>query len=86
MPKLTNQAIRELLVNLGFEPGELAENNHRTFRHPASGSVLLVPDNKSSEAPRPADLVGIRTHLVYQGHLDEGAFDRFVEQATLPVN
>jgi hypothetical protein len=86
MPKLTNKAIRELLVNLGFEPGELAENNHRVFRHSASGSVLLVPDNKSSEAPRPVDLVGIRTHLAYQGHLNEREFDRFVEQATLPVN
>jgi hypothetical protein len=86
MPKLTNQALRELLVNLGFEPGDLAENNHRIFRHSASGAVLLVPDNKSSETPRPADLVGIRTHLAYQGHLDERAFDHFVELATLPVS
>jgi hypothetical protein len=86
MPTLTNHALRALLVGLGFEPGELTENNHRVFRHPSSGSVLLLPDNKSSEVPRPADLVGIRTHLAYRGHLDESAFDRFVEQATLAVN
>nr|AUN37417.1 hypothetical protein [uncultured bacterium] len=85
MSKLTNQSLRDLLVKLGFEPGALAERNHRVFRHPASGCALLLPDNKSSEPPRPADLMAVQVQLAHQGHLDKGAFDYFVEHATLPA-
>ena len=77
--------LRELLVGLGFEQAELADKNHRVFRHPLSGCVLLLPDNKSLEAPRPADLVGVRTHLAYRGHMDEQAFEQFIEKAAQPT-
>lgn len=85
MVKLTNQLLKQLLIKLGFEPGAVTAKKHRVFRHPASGCTLFLPENKQSEPPRPADLVGIRTDLAYQGHLDEEAFDHFVEEGELPA-
>jgi hypothetical protein len=85
MSKITNHKLRELLVELGFAAGERTERNHRIFRHPVSGCVLLLPDNKSQEQPRPADLVGVKAHLSIQGHLDEESFDHFVTHGELPT-
>ena len=82
MPKITNSILRQLLADLGFEQGHVTSKMQRAFRHPESGCTLLLPENKSAEAPRPADLAGIRGHLVYQGHVHEEAFDRFLEQGT----
>ncbi len=84
MFKLTNKVLRELLVELGFERGQVTDKKHRVFRHPESGCTLLLPNNKSANAPRPADLVGVKTHLACQGHLDEEAFDHFVSAGKLP--
>jgi hypothetical protein len=75
----------QLLTDLGFERGEVTAKRLRVFRHPESGCKLFLPDNKSAEAPRPADLVGIKGQLAYQGHLDEQAFDHFVEEGKLPA-
>ena len=86
MSKLTNKTLRQLLIDLGFEQGKVTDKKHRVFRHPQSGCMLLVPNNKSSEVPRPADLIGVKTHLAYQGHLDEEAFEHFVEHGELPAN
>ena len=83
MRKLTNRTLSQLLLDLGFEQGRVTEKNHRVFRHPESGCTLLLPNNKSSEPPRPADLIGVKTHLAYQGHLEEDAFDHFVERGKL---
>ncbi len=83
MHKLTNKTLSQLLLDLGFEQGQVTEKNHRVFRHPESGCVLLLPNNKSSESARPADLIGVKTHLAYQGHLEEKAFDYFVERGKL---
>lgn len=85
MPRITNHQLRELLIELGFAPTQRTEKNHRVFRHPASGCVLLLPDNKSTEHPRPADLVGVKAHLSLQGHLDEESFDYFVTHGELPA-
>ena len=85
MATLTNSILRQLLADLGFELGEVTAKNRRTFRHPESGCILLLPENKLSEPPRPADLMAIRGHLAYQGHLDEDAFDCFVDEGKLPM-
>jgi hypothetical protein len=82
--RLTNELLAQLLLTLGFEAGEVAERNHRVWRHPESGCTLLLPVNKTREAPRPADLVGIRAHLDLHGHLDETAFDSFAAEGRLP--
>jgi hypothetical protein len=37
------------------------------------------------EAPRPADIVGLRDQLALQGHLDEGSFDYFALEGRLPA-
>ncbi len=44
--KTTNQSLAALLTRLGFEPSEEAEKFHRAWRHPESGTVLLLPANK----------------------------------------
>ena len=83
MPSLTNKMLRQLLIDLGFEQAEVTDKKQRVFRHPESGCTLMLPDNKSLESPRPADLIGVKTHLAYQGHLDEEAFEHFVKQRQL---
>ena len=85
MRTLTNHLLRQLLVELGFEHGDVTAKNHRVFRHPDSGCTLFLPENRLSERPRPADLVGIRADLAYRGHLDEDAFDRIVVDGELPA-
>ncbi len=83
--RLTNKKLNQLLLDLGFEQGEIAEKNHRVWRHPASGCILLLPGNKTLETPRPADLVGIKAQLDLHGHLDKEAFEFFVTEGKLPV-
>ena len=80
---LTNQKLAELLSTLGFEPGEATKKKHRFWRHPESGCTLPLPVNKLLEAPRPANLIGIKAHLNQHGHLDEEAFDFFAAEGRL---
>ena len=84
--KITNQELRRLLLELGFVPGEPAQNNHRAFRHPGSGCVIVLPDNRDEDNARRADVAGVRDHLAQQGHLDEVLFDRFLIEGKLPVS
>ena len=82
--RLTYKLLNQLLANLGFQRGDVTERNHRVWRHPVSGCTLVLPDNKSLETPRPADLVGIQAQLDQQGHMDEDAFHRFASSGKLP--
>ena len=82
--RLTNKMLNQLLSDLGFQVGELTSRNHRVWQHPESGCTLLLPDNKSLQAPRPADLVAFKAHLSLQGHLDEEDFDFFIAEGKLP--
>lgn len=82
---LTNERLGGLLRSLGFEPRELVKDAFRRWEHPDSGCILLLPANKTQEAPRPADLVGMKAHLELQGHLDAEAFEFFVTEGKLPV-
>ncbi len=83
--KVTNKGLRQLLFDLGFAREELVKNNHRVFRHPDSHCVIMLPDNRDTDAARPADLAGVRDHLAHQGHLEESIFDRFVVEGQLPI-
>jgi hypothetical protein len=44
----TNKALNQLLLNLGFERGEVTKSNHQTWRHPDSGCRLVLPANKAN--------------------------------------
>ena len=82
--RLTNKDLDTLLVRLGFEAGETTERFCRVWRHPEAGTTLLLPANRTLEPPLEVDLVSVRTHLDYNGHLDADAFDEFVRTEKLP--
>ena len=82
---MTHQLLNQLLSDLGFRQGEVSKTNHRTWRHPESGCTFFLPVNKIEEAPRSADIVGIRAQLALHGHLDEDTFDYFAIEGRLPV-
>ncbi len=82
---MTNRLLNQLLSELGFQQGNVGKSNHRTWRHPESGCVFFLPGNKIEEAPRSADVVGVRAQLAWHGHLDEDAFDYFALEGRLPV-
>lgn len=63
MALITN---KQLLVDLGFNQGEVTEKNNRYWHH-ASGTTLVLPNNKVLETATQADLPTVG------GHLDNGA-------------
>jgi hypothetical protein len=83
---MTNKSINQLLSDLGFQPGGVGEKNHRTWRHAESACVLILPANRVDEAARQADIIGVRSQLALQGHLDEESFDYFAVEGRLPAS
>jgi len=81
MAQLTNKMLAGLLSKLGFEPGNVTSKNNRVWEHPTSNCTLFLPNNKVNEAPRPGDIVGVRTQL----DLDGQEFDAFVVKGELPA-
>ncbi|MBN1911651.1 MAG: hypothetical protein JW818_18055 [Pirellulales bacterium] len=81
--KPTNQQLRQLLVDLGFDAHESVEPNCLVFEHAESKARVLMPSNRDKEPAREADVLSIRTHLMYRGHLDQAGFERFMEEGTL---
>jgi len=45
-----------------------------------------MPSNKDEERAREADVISIRTHLMYRGLLDQAGFERFMRKGTLEVS
>jgi len=80
---ITNQQLRQLLSNLGFEKQDSVEPKCLVFEHPESHARLLLPSNRDDQAARSADVLSLRTHLLHRGHLTEEAFDSFVEHGQL---
>ena len=80
---ITNQRLRDLLIQLGFDSRQSVEPKCLVFEHTESGARLLLPSNKDEEPARPADVHSIRTHLLYRGHLDEAGFDAYIEHGQL---
>jgi len=85
MHRLTNELLNQLLLQLGFEAGDVTEKHHRVWRHPSSGCTLLLPANKAQESPRPAILLAVQAQLDQQGHLKPEAFQFFAVEGRLPV-
>lgn len=83
--RITNSKLALLLSHLGFESSPAKQPKFIEWRHPISGCALILPENKARESPRPTDIEGIKAQLDMQGHLDEDAFDRFLEEGQLPV-
>ncbi|MCU0982709.1 MAG: hypothetical protein MUF25_26410 [Pirellulaceae bacterium] len=83
MNRVTNRQLRELLRDLGFESRGSVEPKCFVLEHPKSKARLLLPSNKDDEEARFADILSIRTHLVYRGHLDDEQFERFIENGQL---
>jgi hypothetical protein len=81
--KPTNQQLRQLLFELGFQARNSVEPNCLVMEHPDSRTRLLLPSNKDSDPAREADVLSIRTHLMYRGHLDEAGFDAFLAEGRL---
>jgi len=78
--------LRKLLGELGFEPRNSAEPKCLVFEHPIAKTRLLLPSNRDDEDARLADVVSIRTHLLYRGHVDEDAFEYFIEHGHLQAS
>lgn len=81
---ITNETLSRLLSDLGFEPRQMTEKNRRVWSHGESGCTVLLPANRSHEAARPADIVGLRAQLDLHGHIDEEVFDSFLAEGKLP--
>jgi hypothetical protein len=82
----TNHQLRHLLLDLGFEARQSVEPNCLVFEHAESKACVLMPSNKDEEPARDADVISIRTHLMYRGHLDQAGFERFVREGTLKAS
>ncbi len=82
----TNHQLRQLLMDLGFEVRESVEPNCLVFEHAESKARMLMPSNKDEEPAREADVISIRTHLMYRGHLDQAGFELFMEAGTLKAS
>ena len=83
--KLTNQELRQLLLDLGFERETMVKNQNRVFRHPASKCIVVVPDNRNADAARLADILGVKDQLAQHGHLEEATFDQSLTNRKLPA-
>ena len=79
----TNHQLRELLIDLGFEARNSVEPKCQLFEHFDSKARVLLPLNKDEEPAREADVISIRTHLMYRGHLDQAGFEQFLKEGVL---
>ena len=82
----TNRQLRKLLTDLRFEARKSVEPNCLVFEHADSKARVLMPSNKDEEPAREADVISIRTHLMYRGHLDHAGFERFMEEGRLKAS
>lgn len=79
----TNHQLRQLLIDLGFEARNSVEPKCQVFEHSDSKARVLLPLNKDEEPAREADVISIRTHLMYRGHLDQAGFEKFLKEGVL---
>jgi hypothetical protein len=82
----TNHQLRHLLLDLGFEARQSVEPNCLVYEHAESRARVLMPSNKDEEPARDANVISIRTHLMYRGHLDQAGFERFVKEGALKAS
>jgi hypothetical protein len=82
----TNHQLRQLLLDLGFSARDSVEPNCLVFEHAESKARVLMPSNKDEEPAREADVISVRTHLMYRRHLDQVGFERFMKEGTLKAS
>ena len=82
----TNRQLRELLLDLGFEAHKSVDPNCLVLEHAESKARMRMPANRDEEPAREADVISIRTHLMYRGHLDQAGFERFLKEGTLKAS
>ena len=82
----TNRQLRQLLLDLGFAARNSVKPNCLVFEHAGSKARMLMPSNWDEEPAREADVISIRTHLMYRGHLDHAGFDWFLKEGSLKVS
>lgn len=82
----SNHQLRQLLVDLGFEQRASVEPKCLVFEHPKSQARLLMPSNRDEEPAQEADIISIRTHLMYRGHLNQTEFEQFLSEGTLKAS
>jgi hypothetical protein len=82
----TNHQLRQLLIDLGFKARKSVEPKCQVFEHFESKARVLLPSNQDEEPAREADVMSIRTHLMYRGHLDQVGFERFLKVGTLKAS
>ncbi len=83
---VTNQQLRSLLNDLGFDSKASEEPKCLSFEHHGSKAKVLLPSNKDDEPARSADVLSVKTHLLLRGHLDEAAFDMFLNHGVLKAS
>jgi hypothetical protein len=79
----TNHQLRPLLIDLRFEARNSVEPKCQVFEHSDSKARVLLPLNKEEEPAREADVISIRTHLMYRGHLGQAGFEQFLKDEVL---
>ena len=84
--KVTNSQLRQLLTDLGFTSRASVEPKCAVFEHTDSGARLLMPANRDNEPAREADILSLRMHLDRRGHLEQDAFDEFIEHGVLKAS
>jgi hypothetical protein len=78
----TNHQLRQLLIDIGFEARQSVEPNCLVFEHQNSSACLLLPSNKDENPAREADILSVRTHLIYRGLIDQAGFETFLQNVT----
>ncbi len=77
--------LRRLLIDLGFEetPYRVEKpipSSHVVFRHPESGVLLIMNQQRPKEKIDPATLISVRKHLVESGMVEQEAFENLLHK------
>lgn len=83
--RITNKQLNQLLVDLGFERGEATTRHKRFWHHAEAGTTVVLPDNKALEAAAQIDVMALREHLHFRGHMTRDEFDGFLADGQLPA-
>jgi predicted RNA binding protein YcfA (HicA-like mRNA interferase family) len=77
---ITADKFKKTLFNLGFFESQV-KGSHRTFRHPSSGTTVVLPWRQLDKYVSPAHLISIKRTLSETGVLDRDSFERLLEKS-----
>jgi hypothetical protein len=78
----TLAAVRDVLLQLGFEDCSVAGQFHR-FEYPLSDTVVLLPPYKEDDIVSPGNLFGVRVLLDYRGLMSPADFEEALRERSL---